>query len=444
MSQIVTFRGGNADIITADEPEIIAEGAAGTGKSIAAGYRLLLDAEEYPGCRIAVVRKTRASLTESFMVSFEEKVLQRGHPVLGAGGKRSHRHSYDFPNGSTIVPLGMDNPDRLYSTEWDRIYCNEVNELRPDEYDSLDRSLRNDRTPHPIKIADLNPQHPRHWAKARIDSGKLRHIQTEHVDNPFLYTADGYLTKAGRQYMTRLSNLTGFLRDRLYLGKWTAAEGLVYDTFHPSTHVCDPFDIPEDWRRFRVVDWGFNDPFVCQWWAVKDDVMYLYREIYQTGTLVEDMADKILELSKDEKIDATICDHDAGNRATFDAAGIPNILAFKDIMSGINNVKSRLEVKGNGKPRIVLMKNALVETDKKLLAGSKPTSTEDEFAMYAWKKTKEGTDKDQPDDLVNHGLVCVSYGSAGIDSLGSSPVSVSVLGSDDDYDDDDFDDSSGW
>ena len=46
-------------------------------------------------------------------------------------------------------------------------------------------------------------------------------------------------------------------------------------------HVIDPFPIPSYWRRFRVVDFRYTNPFVCQWWAVdQDGRMYRYRKIY--------------------------------------------------------------------------------------------------------------------------------------------------------------------
>jgi hypothetical protein len=42
------------------------------------------------------------------------------------------------------------------------------------------------------------------------------------------------------------------------------------------------FDIPPGWTMVCSIDFGFNAPFVCQWWAIDTDgSMYLYREIYE-------------------------------------------------------------------------------------------------------------------------------------------------------------------
>ena len=110
------------------EREVLLEGPAGTGKSRCMGEYLHWIASNYPGVRLLVVRKTRASLTQSWMVTFESKVVEPDHPIL-KGPARAHRASYVYPNGSEIVLGGMDRAERLYSTEYDVIYVNGDNNL---------------------------------------------------------------------------------------------------------------------------------------------------------------------------------------------------------------------------------------------------------------------------------------------------------------------------
>ena len=91
------------------------------------------------------------------------------------------------------------------------------------------------------------------------------------------------------------------------LGRWVAFEGLVYDVFDPREHIIDmrPNEIPPSWRRIISIDFGFNHPFVAQWWAIDPEGrMYRYREIYKTGRLVEDHAKDIKRLSEGERIEA--------------------------------------------------------------------------------------------------------------------------------------------
>ena len=114
-------------------------------------------------------------------------------------------------------------------------------------------------------------------------------------------------------------------RLQLLEGRWDIGnEGLVYDNFDSAVHVVDAFPIPVAWRRFRSIDFGYNNPFLCQWWALSpDDVMYLYREIYEPERLVSELGPQIVELSRGERILGTVADHDAENRAELNKHGVP-------------------------------------------------------------------------------------------------------------------------
>src|SRR5690349_3973403 len=105
-------RGGALRLLYCHDPEVLIEGPAGTGKSTAALEKIYLCASKDPGARILIIRKTRASCTESVLVTWEQKVVPPGHPIL-AGPDRNHRQRYSFPNGSDVVIGGMDNITRI-------------------------------------------------------------------------------------------------------------------------------------------------------------------------------------------------------------------------------------------------------------------------------------------------------------------------------------------
>jgi len=218
-------------------------------------------------------------------------------------------------------------------------------------------------------------------------------------------------------YIDNLQKLTGILYDRLVLGLWKQAEGAVYDTYDPTVHVIDP--IPILWRRFRAVDFGYTNPFVCQWWAVDGDGrMYLYRELYHTGRIVEDHARQIVELSQGERIEATVCDHDAEDRATLERHGIPTMGAKKDVSPGLQAVAQRLRVAGDGKPRLYLFRDALVERDRELAKAYKPLCTVDEFPAYVWQESKDGRPvKEVPVKVNDHGMDAMRYAVMYIDGV---------------------------
>src|SRR6185503_15522316 len=103
--------------------ELILEGPADTGKSRACLEKLHICMSKYPRSRALMVRKTRASLTDSAMVTYEERVLPEASPIKH-GPDRSHRHSYKYSNGSEIVLGGLSNTEdinKVMSMEYDVI-----------------------------------------------------------------------------------------------------------------------------------------------------------------------------------------------------------------------------------------------------------------------------------------------------------------------------------
>ncbi|MGH9846377.1 MAG: phage terminase large subunit, partial [Blastocatellia bacterium] len=348
-------------------PEVLLSGPAGTGKSRGCLELMHLRASKYPHSRHLIVRKTRASLSESGLVTFEEKVLPARSKIKGNTARR-YRQVYDYPNGSEIVVAGMDNPNRIMSTEFDTVFVQEATELTETDWENLTTRLRNFVLPYQQLTADCNPGSPSHWLKARADRGATLMLTSAHEDNPVLFDqrAGGW-TEQGQAYLRTLENLTGVRRLRLLKGIWAMAEGMVYaDVWNPAIHLVDRFEIPADWQRFLSIDFGFTNPFVCQWWAMDgDDRLYRYREIYRTRRLVEDHAREILGLMAGEPTPvAVVTDHDAEDRATLEKyLGLGTIPAIKSVSDGIQAVAGRMKVAGDGRARLFLLRDSLVARD---------------------------------------------------------------------------------
>lgn len=391
------------------DTEILMEGPAGTGKTRALLEKAFIAANNYPGCRILLTRKTRKAMTESVLVTWEDKVVPFRHPVL-AGASRKLRHSYEFANGSSVVIVGLDDPDKIMSTEYDMILIFEATETTADDYEKLLSRLRNGVIPYQQIIADCNPSYPKHWLNVRASGGGMTRLLSRHEDNPMLFR-DGEWTDFGASYVERLERMTGHRLQRLRYGKWAAADGLVYEEFDSAIHLCTPVDITP-MRKFVSVDFGYNNPFVCQWWAIDGDgSMYRYRLIYKTKTLVEDHARLIRELSRGERIECAVCDHDAEDRATFARhSGMHTVPAVKSIEDGIQAVKARLRVGGNGKPRMYFVVNALHERDRELEESKSPADDVAEFDCYVMPPGSDNKNvKEVPVDKDNHGMDAMRY-----------------------------------
>src|SRR5688500_434729 len=104
---------------------VLVDGRRGTGKTRAILSTLLLRALQFPGSRWLLARSTRTRLTESVLVTLEEQVFPSfGMPVPGGAG-RENRHAYHLPNGSQLIPQGLDDLQRTQSVEVSGIYVGE-------------------------------------------------------------------------------------------------------------------------------------------------------------------------------------------------------------------------------------------------------------------------------------------------------------------------------
>lgn len=124
-----------------------------------------------------------------------------------------------------------------------------------------------------------------------------------------------------------------------------------------------------------------------------------------------------------EKIESSIADHDAEDRATLAMHRIITIPAKKDVSPGIQAVQKRLRKAGDGRPRLFVLRGALVERDEALAAKYRPYSLEQEFDTYVWPKNDEGKPmKEAPVKLYDHALDPLRYLVMHLDRKGGSLI----------------------
>lgn len=415
-SSLYAPRGAAIQLWQCRDGEVMLDGPAGTGKSRACLEKMNALAEKYAGSRHAIVRKTRASITETALVTFETHVKPRCDTQ---NQQRRVRQSYVYPNGSEIIVAGLDNPIKLMSSEYDSIYVMEATETSVNDWEFLTTRLRNGVMPYQQMYGDCNPGSPSHWLNQRMNAGLTTRLLSRHSDNPRLYTETGERTEFGESYLARLEKLTGPRRLRLLDGLWAASEGMIYDAWRPGLHLIDRFEIPPSWRRIRVVDFGYIHPFVCQWWAINPDgAMYMYREIYMTRRTVHEHAQTIRQHSAGEYYEAFVTDHDAEDRATLERElSVQTKPADKRVLSGIQAVQERLQPLEGDRPRLYVMRDSLVERDPALFdeatgLATGPTCTVDEIDGYVWQQKKAGMDdglKEKPQKINDDGMDALRY-----------------------------------
>ncbi len=372
-------RGAAERLFYCRDREVLIDGPAGTGKTRACLEKVHLLAQEIPKLRALLVRKTRTSMTQSVLVTFEEKVLPAGSH-LSKGPQRWYRHSYRYPNGAEVVTGGLDNVERIMSSEYDIIVVFEATEITENDWEMLLTRLRNHVLPFQQQIADCNPSHPRHWLIERARQKKMTRLPSRHEDNPSLTS----------EYLEGLAQLSGHRRSRLFEGVWAAAEGLVYPAWESAFR--DHFD-PSAGRLTGGIDFGWTNPFAALggvYFAAGGSAgtIYVWYERYRTKTLLRDHA---AALPADHLWEA---DPSAPQQiAELRRAGHRVRPAANDIVIGINAINARIE-------------------DGTLLISRRCRALAAEMSAYQY-----GPDgaSEQPLDEFNHACDALRYLVMGID-----------------------------
>ncbi|HXH79538.1 phage terminase large subunit [Nocardioides sp.] len=425
---VTEIRGEGSKLFTEEiSGEVVYSGPAGTGKT-----RTLLEAVhrrcQRDRLRVLMIRKTEESLKSSMLVTYREQVLYGfdgkraaldGVTYFG-GNKLLPAHFVYEQTGSVIVTAGLDNVEKVKSSEWDIVLANEATELSLNDWEMItgrtDRPSLFDRPPS-LVIGDCNPDAPTHWIKQRAEEGRLTLWTSTHVDNPAMWDRVAQRwTVAGERYLAILDGLTGVRYQRLRHGKWVAAEGQVYESWDDGAHLVDrsKADIRPEWDRVWVLDWGYVNPLVWGCWAIEPDGgAILEHELYRTRTLVADAAHEIMRFwGGRPKPVGVVADHDAEDRATFEReTKLTTIAAKKDIQTGIQAVERRLKGEGQG-PRLRIVRDALIHhPDPELRAAGKPVCTAQEIPTYVWDERQSATvaRRERPVKVDDHGMDMTRY-----------------------------------
>lgn len=393
-------RGGQWQVFKATDPEVLAVGPAGTGKTLAICWRMHVDALRYPKSRQLMSRATLESLKPAALTTFMESVQPERVGVRYFGGNTVTPAEFQYPNGSVIQVTSLEKPAKVKSSEYDRAYINEVTEVPESTYEMVKSRLRWGHMPFQQIITDCNPAGPKHWIKQRCERGQTRMIPTTHKDNPAYWdrTANDW-TPLGRTYVENtLAGLTGVERKRLYQGIWAVAEGVVYPDF--DTTMIREMET-EHWRTFLTADIGSRNPTAILTLHLRpaDNWIHVSREFYRTNMTSTDILGALMREADAVKPEKIFIDPSAKSyiddlkRKRYPATGANN-----EIITGIQKVRG------------VIADGFSIDPSCQ--------NTIDEFGMYAYKDNPK-VETDKPEKEHDHAMDALRYGVMG--ALGRTP-----------------------
>jgi len=432
------FRGGPLALLTNHDHEVICSGGSDIGKSWAVCTKafMLCNDQHRPGVHGVLARKLFNSIHNSGARTFNTITAGMGIKRLG-GDKFTDK--WIFPSGSELVCIGLDTPEKLLSSEWDFIAVIQSEQLTESDWELAASRVtgRGAVVAYPQIFGDCNPGGSRHWIRDRakkIDpkTGRptLTLLPSTHKDNPALYDDAGAITEEGKQRIGKLeSTLSGVRRQRLLEGIWATAEGAVFDTFNatitgqPSDHVQakDPRQVK---RWFLCQDEGYTNPAAIA--LCGDDAdgrRHVYREWYERGKIESDAvavaalwfkrpllaasgadeaalkadiaaAHPATDQPQSCELDA-VDDAAASLIAALRSAGVNAKGGKGRIMDGVQLIRDRLKVQGDGRPRLTMDPSCV--------------NLINEFESHIMKPQKGGLDKDEPLDCDNHAIAAARY-----------------------------------
>lgn len=386
---------------------VLLTGSAGGGKSKLAAEKLDAYLKKFPNAAGLVVRKTRSSMSNSTLLLLDRNVLYRDSTVTHYPTRRR----FEYLNGSILAYGGMQGDEQREQLRsigpdgaLDFCWMEEANKFTEDDFNEILARMRGRAAPWRQIILSTNPDAPGHWIYRRLMVGGEASVHISRAsDNPY----------NPPEYQRTLESLTGVLRDRLAMGLWVQAEGLVYAQFDAQLHVVDSFEIPREWKKYRVIDFGYwPSPFVCQWWALSPaDDLFLYREVYGTKRRVREWAGIVKQFSGGETYEFTVSDHDDESQETLASEGVPTRDAVKNFDVGLQAVMDRFGDQERGiEPRLFFMRGALaMPEDRNLVETRRPCSTLEEVVLYAWPDKLVGLTRERPVKANDHGMDAMRY-----------------------------------
>ena len=280
--QNIIFRpneGPQTEFLAAPEREVLYGGSAGGGKS----YAMLADPLRYmghPSFSGLLLRHTTEELRE---LIFKSKEI---YPQIWKGIKWSERKmQWEAPSGARLWMSYLDRDDdvlRYQGLAFSWIGFDELTQWStPYAWNYMRSRLRSTAPDLPVYMrATTNPGGPGHqWVKkmfidpapygktfdaTNIETGKVLQYPSNHekAGQPLFQerfisarlSDNLYLSSQKGDYESNASFPPEQQRKQLLEGDWDIKEGAAFTEFNRNVHVVEPFDIPNNWVKFRACD----------------------------------------------------------------------------------------------------------------------------------------------------------------------------------------------
>jgi PBSX family phage terminase large subunit len=208
-------------------------------------------------------------------------------------------------SGTRVKCIGANNEkaqDRIQGGNEDGWYADEVIKQPKSFVEMADSRCRYEKdgklVTSPI-IWTFNPDSPSHYIKLNYFD-KIKDLNGQEIffdfkDNPLIY--DEVSGEWKSNYVDKLEKrFSGIFKERMYYGRWSLAEGVIYDKFNRNEHVVKTYPKKQIKEYLLGVDWGYakDHPLAVLLIGVTDTAYYIIDELYVEHQLIDESLKQIM------------------------------------------------------------------------------------------------------------------------------------------------------
>jgi phage terminase large subunit len=352
---------------------VINVGGARSSKSYSICQLIISKLVTEKGKRFGICRKTFPSLRMTSMLLFFDLIKEYG--IYSEKFHNKTFNTYEY-NGNLVQFFGLDESEKIKSTEFNYIWMEEANEFTYEDYTNLKLRLSGKCLPGEMNhlYLSLNPIDAHNWIATRASKeADVEVIHSTFKDNPTLSS----------EYIKTLTSLMEQDENfyRVYaLGEWGMFEGKIF-----SNYIVIP-ELPkmENARWAYGLDFGLVNPSALVKVYLFNDKFYIEERLYRAGMT---NADIIERLSHEERGDIF---GDPSAKMMIEEIRRAGYMAY----DGHKGVKESIDL-------CQRQKLFIPESSQNLLK---------EIRSYAWKKDKEGSGfMPEPVKFNDHAVDAMRY-----------------------------------
>lgn len=354
------------------QKEIVVYGGAGSGKSYTVAQFLIIEKLlSNRNKRLLVTRKYNPSLKVTTWQLIHELLSELEIPYL----ENKTEQVLQLPRRNEIYFRGLDDAEKIKSAEFNYIWMEEATEFDFEDYLQLKLRLRRATTSVNQLFLTFNPVAG--WTQKQFfeqESDDVAILHTTYLDNPFL---DIEYTK-----MLELLKDQDEAYYQIYtLGRYAILKNKIYNNYQVVSRMPEMYD-----EIIYGVDFGFNNPSVILEIGLKDDNIYITKELYETRLTNEELIERLKTFVYSKNAEIYADSAEPARIEEISRAGFNVYPAEKSVKDGIDFVKRKM---------IYLYEEC--------------ANAAREIQMYKWKEDRKGNVLDEPVKFNDHAMDALRY-----------------------------------